>query len=123
MARYDDGLIKICQLKNIAKNGLMPVYQLNLKSEHCFSEKQIGINRVYLAKGVDEQIDMVVEIQAEVYRPKIEDYAILTNYDGQESDGGDQYRIKVVQPTFNDDGLKVYILTLSKIGENYDVFN
>lgn len=117
----DAGILILCSLENVAENGAMPQDKLVEKYKCYFEERSIGLTRSYLAKGADEQVDMVVRVWNEGVRPRISDYAVLLNYDSQENDKGDQYRITLVQPTTNDDGLKCYDLTLERLGENYDV--
>lgn len=119
----DSGLVSICELKNTADNGDMPVEELVELCKQYFGERSIGLTRSYLAKGADEQVDMVIRIYHEGVRPRIGNYAILTNYDSQENSNGDQYQINLVQPTTDDDGLKCYDLTLQRIEEYFDVNN
>lgn len=119
--RLDDGIVRICSLENTADPGFMPKRRLNAKTEQYFEERGISQNRQYLAKGVSEQVDMVIRIWDDGIRPRIGMYAILTNYEGQEDAGGDQFRIDNVQPLVNDEGLRVFDLTLSRMEDRYDV--
>lgn len=116
----DDGLVTVCVLHNTAESGAMPVYKLAEVFTQYFDERNISMNRAYLARGVDEQIDMVIRIDNEGSRPRIGQYAVLRFYDGQEDDNGDQFRIDLVQPMTDEDGLKVFDLTLSRLEKNYD---
>lgn len=116
----DDGLVTVCNLQNTAESGAMPVYKLAEVFTQYFDERNISMNRAYLARGVDEQIDMVIRIDNEGSRPKIGQYAVLQYYDGQEDEKGDQFRIDLVQPMTDEDGLKVFDLTLSRLEKNYD---
>lgn len=119
--RLDDGIVRICSLENTADPGFMPNRRLNVKAEQYFEERVISQNRQYLAKGVSEQVDMVIRIWDDGTRPRIGMYAVLTNYEGQESVDGDQFRIDNVQPLMNDEGLRVFDLTLSRMEDRYDV--
>lgn len=116
----DDGLITICTLKNTAEDGMMPVEKLQEEFSEYFEEKSIGVTRQYAAKGVNEKIDLLVRIwRAPV---SIGQYAIISEYELQENEEGDQYRIDNVSNTYNYAGLKVTDVTLSKLeGEYYDV--
>lgn len=117
----DDGQVTFCSLINTAENGSMPVYWLEALQTQYFEERQIGITRAYLAKGADEQIDMLIRIYDEGIRPKIGMYAVLKYYEGQEdADNGDQYRITLVQPTVDDNNLRVYDVQLQRLERNYD---
>ncbi len=116
----DDGVVTICDLINTAEAGDMPVYRLSGLFTQYYAERTISLTRSYLAKGVDERVDMVIRIANERQRPHIGQYAILRYYDEQENENGDQFRIDLVQPMTDDDGLKVFDLTLSRLEENYD---
>lgn len=90
---FDSGTFKLCNLENIAENGAMPKEKLVVKNKFWFEMRTIGINRQYLAKGVNERVDLVVRI------PRYDDieigqYAVLGN--------GDQYRISFLTHGYND---------------------
>ena len=116
----DAGVLTLCNLTNTAAHGDMASYKLVPVISQFFGERQIGINRAYLAKGADEQVDLMARIWDEGVRPKIGQYAVITKYRYQENPDGDQYRITLVQPTMNEDGLLVFDLQLMRIEENYD---
>ena len=101
----DDGIVKICELENESENALMPQEHLKVLRSHLFEERTVGYNRQYAAMGVNERVDYLVRIwrDAQVH---IGQYAILTDYEGQVNENGDQYRISNVQHVFDDDGLK-----------------
>lgn len=117
----DSGVLTLCNLVNTAEAGDMPSYKLSPVIAEYFGERTIGINRAYLAKGADEQIDMLVRIWDEGTRPKIGQYAVLTEYRYQENEAGDQFRITLVQPVTDEDGLRVFDLTLERLVDNYEV--
>jgi hypothetical protein len=110
----DDGTIQICNLINSSDAGSMPDQKLSPVITQYYGEKDIGITRQYLAKGADEQVDMVVRIWNEGTRPQIAQYAVIVETE-------DQYRIDNVQPTHDDDGLKVFDLTLRRLETYYDI--
>lgn len=114
-----DGMVTLCTLENTASNGDMPVEKLIPQWQQFFGERTLGINRAYLAKGVDERIDMVIRIHDEGHRPNADMFAILTDYAEQEETDGDQFRISLVQKIIDDDGLKAYDLTLTRLEKNY----
>lgn len=117
---YGDGLVTVCELTNTSADGNMPVYTLTELYTQYFDERTVSLTRSYLARGVDERVDMVIRIAAEGNRPKIGQIALLTYYDGQENEDGDQYRIDMVQRINNEDDLRVYDLTLYRLEDNYD---
>lgn len=116
----DDGIIKICDLTNLAPDGDMPMNQLTVLDSMYFGSRTVGYNRQYAAKGVNEQVDMLVRVWRN-NTVHIGMYAVLTNYEGQVNESGDQYRIDNVQHLLDDDGLKVTDLTLSRMDELYEI--
>lgn len=116
----DAGVLTLCNLTNTAALGDMASYKLVPVISQFFGERQIGINRAYLAKGADEQVDLLARIWDEGVRPKIGQYAVITKYRYQENPNGDQYRITLVQPTTNEDGLRVIDLQLERLVDYYE---
>lgn len=116
----DAGTVTICTLVNTAEEGDMPAMKLVAGDSHYFEERMIGYGRQYAAKGVSERVDMLIRIWRDP-TIRIGMYALLTDYEGQENPEGDQYRIDNVQPTYDDDGLKVTDLTLYRMDEFYEV--
>ena len=116
----DAGVLTLCNLTNTAALGDMASYKLVPVISQFFGERQIGINRAYLAKGADEQVDLLARIWDEGIRPKIGQYAVITKYRYQENQDGDQYRITLVQPTVNEDGLRVFDLQLERLVDYYE---
>ena len=112
MLTYDDGMLTVCNLINMAPPGAMPAQQLQKISEHFFGEKMVGYGRQYAAMGVNEQVDMLVRIWRDA-SIRIGMYAVL--------EGNIQYRIDNVQQLLDDDGLRVTDLTLRRLDSNYDV--
>lgn len=115
-----DGVITIYSLINNANKGDMPNYTLDKQYQSYFAERSISYNRQYLAKGVNEQIDCVVRIADLGYRPFISQVAVL--YGWALSPNDVQYRIDNVQFNYDDDGQRVYDLTLARL-EDYYVIN
>lgn len=107
----DSGIINICVLINLAEDGLMPVDALQRIDRQWYGERTVGFSRQYSAKGVSEQVDMLVRIHYNK-RVRIGMYGMLGN--------GEQYRITNVQQV-DDDGLKYTDLTLMRLEHNYDV--
>lgn len=116
----DDGILYICNLTNSAENGLMPKEVLSIVSKYWFHIDTIGINRQYLAKGVNEQVDLLVSIPFD-NKIVIGQYAVLGN--------GEQYHINMVSHiedqdsryTTNTNTLRRTQLTLAKVENYYDV--
>lgn len=116
----DAGTVTICTLDNVAGKGDKPVFKLNAGEAHFFEERMVGYGRQYEAKGVNERVDMLIRIWRDP-SIRIGMYAILTDYEGQENEDGDQYRIDNVQQTLDKDGLKVTDLTLYRLDELYEI--
>ena len=74
----DDGVLFICDLTNSAQRGDMPKETLTKVGKFFFENRVIGINRQYLAKGVNEQVDRLVRI-AKAENIRIGQYAVLGN--------------------------------------------
>ena len=106
----DNGILYICRLENVAEDGDMPSEKLVKINRHWYEERVIGMNRQYLAKGVNEQIDLMARIH-HARKVRIGMFAVLGN--------GEQYRITNV--THITDGLRYTDLTLERLDEFYDV--
>lgn len=121
----NDGLVILCNLKNLEEPGdmpneaLVPLTEDDEAQEWSFEDRVIGYNRQYVAMGVSERVDMLIRIWRAPAR--IGMYAVLTDYEGQENPDGDQYRIDNVQHLLNEDGLKVTDLTLYRLDQLYEV--
>lgn len=122
----DAGIVTICKLTNTAASGLMPkeeLIPLEYEGEVLtwrFEDRFIGYSRQYEAKGVGERIDKLIRIW-NAPQVRIGYYAVLTDYEGQENEDGDQYRIDNVQPQIDENGLKVTDITLYRLDELYDI--
>lgn len=84
---YNDGIVKIYEVRNIAKPGYKPVDGLALRFSLRFDEQRLGINRLYLSMQNQAEIVRVVRTQRlEAISPQ--DVAIIN---------GRQYRVNTVQ--------------------------
>lgn len=120
-ALMDDGSVEFFDLTNIADPGAMPDERLiSAGNAQGFSEITFGVTRQYLAKGVDEQVDMVIQIWPEAVRPKIGQIVVLTDYEYQVNADGDQFRIDDARK-IHEDGLDFFQLTLRRLEDNYDL--
>lgn len=109
---FDDGILTVYSLANTAVPGRMPVEQLVEQSRHRYAELRAGVTRVYAAKGVKEQIDLFVRIWQD---REVRTGMYITDRNG------DQYRIDDVRHTYDEDGLRVSDITLSRLEKDYDV--
>ena len=95
---FDDGTVIICKLENKASAGNMPDEHLVPFAQHDYGERTVGYGRQYAAKGVNEQVDMLIRFWQD-RSVRIGMYAVI---------GGDH-------------GLKVTDLTLRRLEDLYDV--
>lgn len=105
----DAGLLTLYSLTNTATAGQMPREQLSSVGTAYYAEKTIGYNRIYAARGANEQIDMVVRCY-NTDIPYSAKYVILED--------GEQYQITVKQKIVDEDATD---LTLVRVEEYYDV--
>lgn len=126
---FDSGVLYICDLVDTAEKGDAPKQQLKRKNKFWFEQRYIGVNRQYLAKGVQEQIDLLVRIH-DYQDVSVGQYVVLGN--------GDQFRITMVNKGYESMeytrmadkhyyktarivGLNYTELTLQRMEDNYDV--
>ena len=106
---YNDGIVTICSVENIAKPGYQPVIGLQNKVVLRYQEQRLGINRLYLSRQNQVELEKVLRIP---YWEGIssQDVAVLAD--------GRQYRIDTIQ---NVSGVYPPSLdiSLSKIEQNY----
>lgn len=107
---FDDGKLRLYQTVNIAPPGKMPVDGLKIKDEYYYGYDNLGISRYFTALSHNRLIESVINIPD---WPPVEysDIVILENQL--------QYHIAMIQPTYDDDGLKITKLSLERISENY----
>lgn len=109
----DNGVLFICTLENVAQNGLKPVQKLVVQNKFWFQERTIGLNRQYLAKGVNERVDLYVYIH---HNRKVRAgmYAMLGN--------GEQFRINSVHHVIEENTNLIYTtMEMQRLDNNYDV--
>lgn len=108
---FDDGILTIYTVENTAPPGDMPTDGLVEKTSHYFKDMKVGINRFYLAKQNNNEIERVVRIWQD--REITTDMVCICD--------GVQYKIVQVQHFFNANNLRVTELTLERLGELYGV--
>lgn len=118
----DSGKVTFCDLTDVSDAGDMPKNVLTPVYPCMFENRIIGFNRRYAAMGVSQEISALIRI----WRPPLREdgtpmvdigmYAVL-----EESELNGQYRVDVVQPLVNFDGIAITEITLSKLETYYDV--
>lgn len=118
---FDSGLLRICELSQVAVNGGMPVETLTETGKAFYGNRNISAARMYQAFGADRQIDKLVRVPFDT-EVEPENYVVFEN--------GEQFRIDSVtevfpysttgsmQSAYNSRAIE---LTLVKLGENYNV--
>ena len=109
---FDDGILTIYEGTNSAEPGTKPVPALAEKSKHYFEFDTLGITRYYTALQADQKIAAVVDIPG-WHNVRTTDICIL-------EDGG-QYTVAMVQPTTDEDGLRIMKLSLERVSQTYEV--
>lgn len=107
---FDDGILKIYDIRNISEFGMKPVVGLRYRSSHCFGYETVSITRYYTAMQSNNQISDVVHIWQD---REITAKNICVMEDGS------QYRCQFVQHMENEDGLRITKITLERLNEEY----
>lgn len=85
--QYNDGLVQICAVTDVAAPGRQPVEKLSPKYTLRYEERALGINRLYLSRQNHAEIVKVIRI------PRV----AVTSQDVAITHDGKQYRIDAVQ--------------------------
>lgn len=107
---FDDGILKIYRVVNQAEPGKKPEKKSVWKDSYYFGYGELGFARVYKAMQAKQQVDMVVNVP---------DWGDIKPLDICVMEDGQQYRIGLVQPTRDKNGLRITKLSLERIGEGY----
>jgi len=107
----DEGKLKLYDLISTSAAGDAPVEKLEALCEEFYAEKTVGYNRIYAARGANEQVDKVVRC-FNTDLPHAAKYAVLED--------GEQYQITVKQMIV-DEGCTD--LTLVRVEDYYDVIS
>lgn len=109
---FDDGILKIYKTVNKAEPGNKPVIGLEYKDSYYFGYAELGFTRVYKAMEAKQQVDAVVNVP---------DWNDIRTLDICAMEDGGQYQIGLVQPTHDEDGLRIMKLTLQRLEEHYEL--
>lgn len=106
----DEGLLKFYNLQNTAGNGAMPKEKLvYLDVEAFYAVKQIGVQRLYAAKGANVKLDKLVRVYNTIV-PESAKYVILED--------GRQYLISDAVQIVDEDAIE---LSLERLEKYYEV--
>lgn len=110
---YRDGVVRIYTVSDGAAPGYQPKPALTLAETLFYAERKVGLQRYYLNKQAQVQVERVIRVQ---HRPAISPQCVAVTEDGV------QYGIELVQQVTD-----VYPasmdLTLTKIEQKYEVRN
>ena len=109
---FDDGIVKIYDVKNSAAPGDLPVKALVNPIPAYFKNMEIGVTRMYEAVKVNQSVDRVIAIYP--------DYISVNRI--AEFEDGKRYIIRYIQPTEDEFGIKILKLTLERGGEEYEIY-
>lgn len=113
---FDDGIITIYTVTNGAENGDLPEKNLTKNCEFYFHEETLGISRYYEALKSNQLIERVVDVPDEGV-VSINDIATIDT----DPIDSNQYIIRMVQRTLDEEGLKILRLSLERNGEEYEI--
>lgn len=120
---YDDGIVGVYELTKVKIPGKMPTDGLVEKERFYFGYETLGINRYYTALQANQTIEAVITIPGWNTIKANTHIAIIADAYGVIDADSAQYRIVMVQPTTDEDGLRITRLSLERLGENYAVFS
>lgn len=108
---YNGGVVKIYNVGDIAKPGYRPVEGLTLKLTLRYEEQRLGINRLYMSRQNQTEIERVLRVPRN---------ANISNQDVAVTEDGRQYRIDYIQSVTDvwPDSLD---LSLTKVEQEYEV--
>lgn len=105
----DAGILTLYNLTSTTSTGDVPVEKLESLGTAFYAERTVGYNRIYAARGANQEIDMVVRCyNTDV--PYSAKYVVLED--------GNQYQISVKQKIVDEDATD---LTLVRVENYYDV--
>lgn len=108
---YNDGIVKIYAVEDVAEPGYRPEEKLVLKNTVRYQERQLGIQRYYAGRQNQVQIERVIRVPRGV-SVDTQDVAV--------TEDGHQFRIDMVQGAL-DVWPASLDLTLAKIAVEYEV--
>lgn len=109
---YNDGIVTIYEVKNVAAPGYKPVEMLVGKAKLRYEERRTGLQRYYSAMQNQVQIERVLRV------PRA---GAVSSQDVAVTEEGNQYRIDLVQAV-QDVWPASVDLTLAKVDQDYEVF-
>lgn len=109
---FDDGILTIYSTVNTAEPGMKPIIQLEEKEQYYYGFETLGVNRYYTALQAQQQIESVVCVPG---------WGDISATDICAIENGDQFNIRMRQPTLDDEGLRITKLSLERVNQEYAI--
>ena len=111
---FDDGILTVYNVKNIAQAGDRPVMGLEEKGKYYFGYSQIGVTRYYKAMQANQDVSALVAVPG---WNDIKNTDVIIIQEQKET----QYQVGLVQPELDENGLRIMRITLERLGQAYEV--
>lgn len=106
----EQGILTIYSLENIAPKGLKPSQKLVEKATAYYSERQVGVTRMYAALGANRRIDSLLRC----YNTEIiVEGMVVIPQDGK------QYQVDAIQKVIGKDAVDLTLMRVEKLYEIY----
>ena len=105
---FNDGVVKIYTLGNVATEGDMPKEGLTLKETLRYSERTVGMGRYWTAQQAQVKVDLLIRTP-QLRNISTQDIAITNSR---------QYMVVQIQYP---EGLKVMDLSLERVAQDYEI--
>ena len=112
---FDDGIVGIYTITQKPEPGKMPIRGISLSESFFFGYDTLGVNRYYTALQANQQIEAVINIPG--WQPFNPATSVAVMEDGS------QFKVRMVQPMLDEDGLRITTLSLERVHENYAVLS
>ncbi len=111
---FDDGILSVYSVVNVAEPGRKPIEALKEKAKYYYGFDRIGVTRYYTAKQYNQNIEAVINVPDWI-DATTDNVIILEEFPDI------QYQIHMVQPEYDENGLKITKLTLGRVGHEFKI--
>lgn len=105
----EQGLLTIYSLQNIAPKGLKPSQKLVEVAKAYYEERQVGVQRLYSARGANARIDALLRC----YNTGVVKGMVVIPPDGY------QYQVDEIQKVVGKDCIDLTLIRIEKLYEIY----
>ena len=112
---FNDGIVSICKVVDLASPGDMPIEGLSLPLKLRYKERTVGLNRYYSALQNNIKVDFVIRCpEVRGLSEKATDILVAIPIDG--------YQYKVIQIQYIEDAQPPSMdISLERLGSDYIV--